>query len=54
MVSAFLEGLIPTGRRLKLLMGYHPLALMPPPKSTPRKTGTGSSTRTGFRDEQLH
>jgi hypothetical protein len=24
-------------------MGYHPLALMPPPKSTPQKTGARSS-----------
>jgi len=37
-------GLISADRRLELLMGYHPLALMPPPKSTPQETGAGSST----------
>jgi hypothetical protein len=30
-------------RRLELLVGYHPLALMPPPKSTPQEAGAGSS-----------
>jgi hypothetical protein len=38
--------LISADRRLELLMGYHPLALMPPPKSTPQETGAGSSSVT--------
>jgi len=42
--AAARAGLISADRRLELLMGYHPLALMPPPKSTPQETGAGSSS----------
>ena len=47
-------GLMSADRRLELLVGYHPLALMPPPKSTRRKPAPVPPPCAGSCDKWLH